>query len=273
MSNESEVNMYIGCNWSKALKVLLDREVVKVDYIKSGAYGDFNKEFSVMRSVCPILLHGLGYFEHTGMKNIEIIDFNYANNLIKKCGSPHYGVHLSIKNEDMYPGMTEEEIFRRMSNQIKIFKNNIKVPLLLENIPDSPQDRVIFDHFPFYDPDLINRLFTENDVYFLLDLTHAKITARYHKWNAHDYIGKLPLDRVTEIHVNGSGYDKDGFPADTHQSMEEEDYELLEWVLTYAKPDIVTLEYNGLKNENEDTILRSLEKQLNRINNLCKTTL
>ncbi|MBZ9625931.1 hypothetical protein G9F71_024290 [Clostridium sp. FP2] len=71
--------MYIGCNWSKALKSLIEKDAVKIDYIKSGAWGTFNEEFSTMRSMKPLLLHGLGYFEHTGMKNIEMIDFKREN--------------------------------------------------------------------------------------------------------------------------------------------------------------------------------------------------
>jgi uncharacterized protein (UPF0276 family) len=261
--------MYIGCNWSKALKFLLEKDAVKIDYIKSGAYGTFEEEFSTMRSMSPILLHGLGYFEHTGMKNIEKIDFNLANKLIKDCNSPHYGLHLSIKNSDMYPGMTDENIYEHMSKQIQIFKKNIKVPLLLENTPDSPQDRVMFDHYPYIMPEQFSRLFIENDVSFLLDLTHAKITAQYRGFNIQDYLRQLPLDRVVEIHVNGSGYDKDGFPADTHQAMENEDYKLLDWVLNYANPEIVTLEYNGIATETHEEVIASLEKQLNKIQNIC----
>ncbi|MBU3134313.1 DUF692 family protein [Clostridium gasigenes] len=265
--------MYIGCNWSKALKYLIEKEAVSVDYIKSGAYGTFNEQFSTMRSMRPVLLHGLGYFERTGMKNIEIVDFNLANDLIKKCDSPHYGIHLSIKNSDMYPGMTDENIYEHMSKQIQIFKNNLKVPLLLENIPDSPKERVItIDHYPYIMPEQFSRLFTDNDVSFLLDITHAKITAQYHGWNIRDYIRQLPLNRVVEIHVNGSGYDKDGFPADTHQAMENEDYELLEWVLNYTNPNIVTLEYNGLDSENEETVISSLARQLNEVQRICNST-
>lgn len=261
--------MKIACNWSQALKLLLEKDTMKIDYIKYGVFKDFYKQFSAMRSICPILLHGLGHSEHTGMKSCDMIDFNLANRLIKECNSPHYGLHLAIENSDMYPGMTEEDIHKHMSRQIQIFKKNISVPLLLENVPDSPQDRTVFDHFPYFMPEQLNKLFKENDVLFLLDLTHAKITARYHNWDIHDYIRQLPLDRVAEIHVNGSGYDKEGFPADTHQSMENEDYELLEWVLHYTNPDIVTLEYTGVKIESEETIIYSLKKQLKEIQNIC----
>lgn len=261
--------MKIGCNWSEALKFLLEKDTMKIDYIKYGVFKDFYEQFPIIHSMCPILLHGLGHSEHTGMKSMDMIDFNLANRLIKECNSPHYGLHLAIENSDMYPGMTDEDIHKHMSKQIQIFKKNISVPLLLENVPDSPQDRIVFDHFPYFKPEQLNKLFEENDVSFLLDLTHAKITSRYHNWNIHDYIRQLPLNRVAEIHVNGSGYDKEGFPADTHQSMENEDYELLEWVLHYSNPKIITLEYSGLETESEEIVIDSLNKQLKEIQNIC----
>ena len=263
--------MYIGCNWSNALGFLITKEEVNVDYIKTGVYGNFSELFPTMRSKRPILLHGLGYFEHTGMENIDMIDFDQANHLIDKCNSPHYGIHLAINNSDMHSGMSDEEIHKRMSKQIRIFKNKLHVPLLLENIPDSPQDRYKFDHYPYYKPEQITRLLVENEVSFLLDLTHAKITAQYHNWNVYEYLRQLPLDLVAEIHVNGSGYDEESFPADTHQAMENEDYRLLEWVLNYTNPDIVTLEYNGVGSEDEDIILKSLKIQLKKINDICNS--
>lgn len=215
-----------------------------------------------MRSMRPILLHGLGYFENVGMKNIEIIDFNRANELIEKCNSPHYGVHLAIRNSDMYDGMTDNDIYELLSKQIKIFKNNLAVPLILENPPDSPTDRTVFDHYPYTEPKKISQLYVDNDVSFLLDISHAKITAKYNGWKVQDYIKQLPLERVKEIHVNGSGYDKEGFPMDTHQSMADEDYKLLAWVLEKSNPDIITLEYNGVKGENEEVVIKNLEEQL-----------
>lgn len=63
--------MYVGCNWSKALKTLLENNAVKVDYVKSGVFANFDKEFETMRSMRPILLHRLGYSENTGMKNMN----------------------------------------------------------------------------------------------------------------------------------------------------------------------------------------------------------
>lgn len=263
--------MYIGCNWSKALKFLIEKNSIRIDYIKSFGYGNFKEDFKMMRSMRPILVHGLGYYENTGMNGIERIDFNFANSIIRKCNSPHYGIHLAIRSEDMFTGMTEDDIYKRMSNQIQFFKKSLSVPLLLENSPDTQHDREAFDLYPYVIPEQIYKLVVENDVSFLLDITHAKITAKYRGWDVYDYIGRLPLDHVVEIHTNGSGHDKNGFPMDTHKDMEEEDYELLEWVLNRTNPKIVTLEFNEVETEDYDKVIDSLEKQLNRIYDICSS--
>ncbi|MCR3760891.1 multinuclear nonheme iron-dependent oxidase [Clostridium felsineum] len=257
--------MLIGCNFSKHLKFLLEKEEIEVDYIKAGAYGDFDEEYSIMRSFKPILVHGLGNFERTGMKDSYVIDFKRANKLFDKCQSPHFGIHIEIKKSDMLEGMNEEDIHKHMCKQIQIFKTNINVPLLLENVPDCPTEHTIFNCYPYFQPEKLTRLFLENDVDFLLDISHAKIAAEYHGIDIKEYLKELPLNRVREIHVNGSGYDKNGFPMDTHQSMEKIDYEMLEWVLKFATPKIVTLEYAGIKGETEDYIRESLKIQLKRI--------
>ncbi|MDP4177570.1 MAG: DUF692 family protein [Bacillota bacterium] len=261
--------MNIGCNWSNALRYLLEKDAVKIDYVKSGAFGGFDEQFSVMRSMRPVLLHGLGYFENLGIKSTEIIDFNRANELIKRCGSPHYGTHLAIRKSDMHEGMKDEEIYELFCKNIKIFKNNLEVPLLLENSADTPTDRSFFDLYPYNIPEKIRELVIENDVFFLLDISHANLTAKYNGFDIYDYLRKLPLNRVKEIHVNGSGYDNNGLPKDTHESMKKEEYELLKWVLNYTNPDIVILEYTGIDTESNEQVIASLEEQLNNIQNIC----
>lgn len=262
--------MYIGCNWSKELKILLEENIVNVDYVKAGAFGSFHKEFQTMRSIRPVLLHGLGYFENAGIRNMEIIDFNRANSLIKKCGSPHYAVHLAIRNTDIYDGMNDKDICEHLCKNIKIFKDNLSVPLLIENTPDTIIERKECDFYPYFKPERISEISINMDVYFLLDIAHAKITAQDHGWDIYDYIRQLPLKRIKEIHLAGSSYNKDGFPIDTHKAMEDEDYKLLEWVLKYSNPDVVTLEYNGVKGEEEKLIIKNLQEQLNNINKICR---
>ena len=262
--------MKIGCNWSLALADLIVNNKVNIDYIKTGLYGDNENQIERMRQFKPILLHGLGYFERSGMVDVGIVDFQKANKLLAYCDCPHYGLHLGITNDDIQSSMCDNDIHTHMSRQIQIFKKSLSVPLLLENVPDCPNDRRIFNHYPYVEPEKINKLLHDNDVGLLLDLTHAKITCQYRNWDIYDYLQSLSLDHIKEIHVNGSGYDEDGYPDDPHLAMSDEDYELLEWILGLAKPEIITLEYIGVKLESQETVIENLFYQLNKLNRICR---
>ncbi len=261
-------NIKLACNWSQPLKELLDENAVRLDYIKTGVYGSFYEDFETMRSLRPILIHGLGYLDHTGMKNLDEVDFEKANEWIAKCDSPHYGLHYGMKKKNITPNMTDGDIFGFMSKQTQIFKKWLDVPLLLENTPDSKEERTTFDHYPLVEAELITKFIIENDVFLLLDVSHAKVAAIFNGWDIKDYIGGLPLSRVKELHINGSAFDENGDIYDAHDAMQEEDYELLEWVLSCTNPDIVTLEYSGKKGESEETVKENLVIQLNRLDTI-----
>jgi hypothetical protein len=256
----------IGCNWSEHLYELLLGRQVDLDYIKTGAFGPFEARFETMRSLRPVLIHPLGHYERAGMKNTEVVDFDRANRLLTESGSPHYGLHLCIMNSDMPAPMTEGEIAARMDENIQLFKRSLNYPLLLENIPETPQESALYDHYPYSEPEKISRAVADNGTGFLLDITHAKITCMYKKWDIHDYLKALPLSKIREIHVNGSGRDKDGFPDDTHHPMEDGDHALLEFVLGYAKPHVISLEYAGVDGETPEMIKENLINQLKRLN-------
>jgi hypothetical protein len=261
----------IGCNWSEHLFELLGDNQADIDYIKTGAFGVFESKFETMRALRPVLIHPLGHYERAGMKNISAVDFERANRLLAEGGSPHYGLHLCIMNkEDSAESMTEEEIFSRMADNIQLFKKKMKFPVLVENIPETPQEHTLYDHYPFAAPDKISKAVIDNGTGFLLDITHAKITCMYKKWDIHDYLKALPLNRIQEIHTNGSGRDDKGFPDDTHHPMQDEDYALLEWVLGHASPHVISLEYVGVDGESPETVKANLAGQLKRINKICR---
>ena len=263
-------NIKLACNWSKPLKQLLQEKAVRLDYIKTGVYGSFYEDIETMLALHPVLIHGLGYNEHTGMANLHEVDFEKANELLQKCGSPHYGTHLSILNSNVTGSMTDSDIYKLMSEQTQIFKKNICVPLLLENAPDAEDERKTFDLYPLVEADFIAGFIRSNDVLFLLDITHAKVAASFRGWDVKEYIKSLPIERTKEIHINGSGYDDDGIICDAHNAMQDEDYKLLEWVLARTNPDIVTLEYSGKKGEGEEAVKENLIVQLGRLNTILE---
>jgi uncharacterized protein (UPF0276 family) len=111
------------------------------------------------------------------------------------------------------------------------------------------------------DPTFISHVVREADCYFLLDLAHARVTAAMLGIPVRAHIQELPLDRLVEIHVSGPRpIGEQGRWRDAHESMQEEDYALLEWILNLIRPLAVSLEY-----WRDSTLLR---KQLQRLRHL-----
>jgi uncharacterized protein (UPF0276 family) len=107
-------------------------------------------------------------------------------------------------------------------------------------------------HRPAYvvDPAFIASVVEETGCGLLLDLAHARVAAHYQGEPARDYLARLPLDLLVEIHVSGprplpaSKGAGGGRLFDAHEPMQEVDYGLLAWVLERTSPRAVTLEYS-----------------------------
>ena len=97
----------------------------------------------------------------------------------------------------------------------------------------------------------------------MLDIAHAQVAASVLKWDVHQYLDSLPLQKVRQIYVSGT-LQKNGMLYDAHEELQEEDYRLLRWVLKRSNPEMVTLEYFRQKD--------SLERQLKRLRELILKT-
>ena len=120
------------------------------------------------------------------------------------------------------------------------------VPVLVENMPRWSR------HGPAYvvNPAFISSVIEATRCGLLLDLAHARVAARYQGEPVRDYLARLPLDRLVEIHVSGprplpaSKGTSGGRLFDAHEPVQEPDYALLAWVLERTRPRAVTLEYS-----------------------------
>ena len=114
-------------------------------------------------------------------------------------------------------------------------------PVLVENMPRWSRSRPAYTA----DPAFISAVVEESGCGFLLDLAHARVAAAYQGEPERDYLARLPLDRLVEVHVSGPRPAPGGGPlTDAHQPMLEADETLLAWVLARWRPRAVTLEYS-----------------------------
>lgn len=136
----------------------------------------------------------------------------------------------------------------------KWLKEWLSVPLLLENFNYHPTNAYEY----ICEPDTFSRLIEEIDTDVLLDLAHAQISAFNMGWqNPRDYLERLPLTRVVEIHINHPYNDNGKQMLDRHLPIGERDIELLSWVLERApKVQVINLESDK---PSEQALMREVE--------------
>lgn len=239
----------LACNFSLPLLALLEEQRVRLDYVKLSMYGEMESQLAQVLPFASALMHTL---PHCGLHpaGVERIDWEYLNDLIARANCPLVGVHLDVKREDwegpIDPRVQDRRqvlaLRERMVANLQCLREQLEVPLLIENVPYNPAKwrlRTVFD------PVFIRQILRETGVGLLLDLGHARCAAHYLGLDVHDYLAALPLEAVRELHLNGPRL-INGILTDSHYAMQEADYQLLEWTLQRCRPRIVTLEYGGV---------------------------
>ena len=200
-----------GCNYSKALiELLKEGELAELDFIKAGAFGDYDLEEAFAQR--PLLLHGFGWYERIGMDLAKaeipkIYGGNPAkavqrmNELAYYYESPHLGFHCLAYPQDLERAEEEAEelqqnLYRRMKENILYLKENLDLPVLIENIDYVPNyDRIgQIGTLPYTArAEIIASLVREAEVGFLFDLSHARVSAEHLGEDILTYCRKLPL--------------------------------------------------------------------------------
>jgi len=120
--------------------------------------------------------------------------------------------------------------------------------VILENLIYRGPDRAL--PRPGVEPAVLGEVVRSTGCGFLLDLSHARISAGYLGEDSWSYIERMPLEHLRELHVTGIGI-VEGRPQD-HLELVEADWEALERALerirsgAWRTPDTVTFEYGGV---------------------------
>ncbi|MCL2519043.1 MAG: DUF692 family protein [Oscillospiraceae bacterium] len=230
----------IACNYYPETEQLVDEKVIDIDYFKLFALGFqmalaenldefeiFCEKLTVKR---PILLHGLGSLPHDLSSPTFQTDFDKdeANRLIKMTKTPGLSFH---------PTFTEKDFsFDNIVSNAKFIKEKYSHMefVSIENMDSLRWGDLI-------KPDVIHRLLDETGYGFLLDISHAYCASRWLDIPFRSYLKMLPLEKVTEIHINGWIVKDNKIMC--HTKINDEGYAALEEVLQYCVPQIITVEY------------------------------
>lgn len=166
--------------------------------------------------------------------------------------APWLSIHLGFgASEVFFEGramagsgtLGREELFGNVCRNVRALAAAIPVPLILENLDYNPTGA--YEHV--CEPEFIAAVLEATGTGLLLDLAHARVSAARFGRPIEDYLDGLPLDRVLQLHVSGPRWHPAegaaGILRDDHEPLLEEDYDLLEEVLSRTEPRALTLEY------------------------------
>lgn len=254
--------MKIACNDSNELRELIDEGKIDIDLIKWPSLSPNIWPLSKsLLSKKPLLIHGfMGSVDYYIGNTIDFskIDWEKVEQLESICSSEYYSCHIGglaskIQGID-WNGIDcskddEKKILNQSIDNLKEIKKIFKKPVIIENIPIFQNCDNSNLNFPrcVGKPDFISTLIQEANVDFLLDIAHARVSASALGMDIYEYLDKLPLDRIVEIHVSGVKDSKLNQLVDFHCEMDETDIDLLIYVISKTdKLQVITHEFTPL---------------------------
>lgn len=238
-------NLKLCVNYLEETKELLEEG--KIDFI------DYIKLFSINGDISPlewcitkkdVMFHGM-----IGKNGGNIADKNFFENrdldLQRKyfeiSKTPYISMHI---NSRIDPNQDETESLQIIKDNVARLKAEFGKEIILENVPASKK----YSEYNFYsNPEFICKVIDETSCGFLFDIGHAKVASEVFNIPFDDYVSKLPMDKIVEIHLAGCKRTLDGNLIANHSKMNEEDYNFLNKLLVSSKSlRVVTLEYGTI---------------------------
>ena len=241
--------MKLAINYSPQTADLLASKQVEFDLYKTTEWPDMIATAEVQR---PAYVH---FPLMAGRHNIEAVGIARIKELLATTATPYVNTHLAphAKDFDMLFTATDERYIEPLVEammqdilaMIEIFgRENI----VLENAnydPNYEMPTLVIQ------PEIIARVVVESGCGLLLDLAHARMSSVYLGIDTQEYVSRLPVAALRELHVAGTRYVEEQQRLVDHYPMTDADWSLTEWALdnihngVWPEPKIVGLEYGG----------------------------
>lgn len=243
-------------------------------------YSGFNPSIDEFRNMPKlknnILLHGI--IPSSG----SIFDENLCDNMdewveIFKSNNNKW-VSLHFYYEDKFCSIDKvEEVCK--SNIEKIREKLPNIPIIVENVPYQ------YKNYNWcFDPDIITYYCNKYDLGLLLDISHLLIYTGNNRINIDNYLNKIPLDKIYEIHISGCYIEDNEKFIDAHFECFDKIYVLYEEILkkcnnvkmtsieypVYNNVPVVTKYLNNITNEK---IYNLQLTQLNKLKEIYEKTI
>ncbi|MCK9246154.1 MAG: DUF692 domain-containing protein [Anaerolineaceae bacterium] len=235
--------MKFAVNYSTPLKELIEQGEVRVDLLKCP---DWDGIVKAAGTIGEVYIH---FDIALGAGSVKKLDFALIDRLLYTTVTPHLNTHLSNHPSLEHDSPVNRKILlNRWKEDVACLRRNLPgVKIITENLPwheQMPELKMAAD------PAMIADFIEESGLGLLLDLSHVQISARLMEVDPKDYVRRLPLDRLAELHLTGVRH-YGGFLTD-HFELQPQDWPLAKWAAeqlyagAWRQPEIVAFEYGGV---------------------------
>ena len=206
------------------------------------------------------------------IQNLGQLEFNYLENIKKnKPDLKLISFHMAtcydaptIEDGRFIPGGNK---LKRETLILNALKNLTKIKYLFGSTVDIAIENNNYYKTEAYDfitdPEFISTVIKQNDINFLFDIAHAKVSAFNQAVSFENYISRLPLDRLIQIHISRPGINENGEIFDKHELPGDEEFmEVINLLKSHSTVKYLTIEYYRDAN-----VLVSLLKKLKKLGN------
>ncbi len=189
-------------------------EVISENYIDNNGYSRY--VLDQLREQTPLVMHGVSL----SIGSTDPLNLQYLREL-KQLASELQPVWLSDhlcwtgvqgrNSHDLLPLPLTDESFRHVSQRILQVQDLLERPLILEN----PSSYLQWAASDWHEADFLNQLANETGCGLLLDLNNVYVSCFNHQLDAGDYLQRLDLSHVVQLHLAGPVV-HNGLLIDTH---------------------------------------------------------
>lgn len=200
-------------------------EIISENYMVEG--GKPLKNLLSILERYPVVQHGVSL----AIGSPAPLDWDYLKrlkDLTKITKTPWVSDHLcwgrlpGAHYHDLLPLPYTQEVIDYVAERARIVQDYLELPFALENLSSY----VAYNDDQMPEWEFYGAIVEKADIHMMLDVNNIYVSSRNHGFDPLDYINKIPMERVLQIHLAGHT-DKGTYLLDTHDDyVKDEVWEL-----------------------------------------------